>query len=574
MANGIFTTTLDFGAAAFPSANRFLEIAVRPGASTSSFTTLAPLQPITATPYALMSLNAATANAANSLSAACTLCVTDAQIAAVSGSKISGPVANATNAVNATNATTAVNFSGALAGDVTGTQSATALANNAVTTAKLADGSVTNPKLANGSVTDAKIVDVAGGKITGSITTATIPGANVTGAVANATSAVNFSGSLAGEVTGTQGATVIANNAVTTAKLADGSVTDAKIVSVSGGKITGSIFTATIPGANVTGTVANALNATNASNATNATNATTAINFTGALAGDVTGNQGTTTVEKLRNLPLPAPVQADNGKVLRYKNDVVNPASFELATVTSAGGTITGVTAGTGLSGGGTSGTVNIGIAANGVGATELANNAVTAAKIAAGQVVKSINGLTDNVTLAAGNNITITPVGNTLTIAAIGSNAILNQTTLQTGANFNISGDGRAGGTLSGNVVNASTQFNLNDNRLLSTPGNNNLYIGLNAGTLTAHPDSTDNTFVGFQAGKNTNNDGGNIRDSPQTSSCRLRRTIIRNHFASTCFTFATTFPAVNPNFSINTCTGALAPKRSSPMTTPLEPT
>src|SRR5262249_22713318 len=41
------------------------------------------------------------------------------------------------------------------------------------------------------------------------------------------------------------------------------------------------------------------------------------------------------------------------------------------------------------------------------------------AAKIAPGNVVKGLNGLKDNVTLAAGSNITITPVGNTLTIAS-----------------------------------------------------------------------------------------------------------------------------------------------------------
>src|SRR5205085_2793906 len=173
-------------------------------------------------------------------------------------------------------------------------------------------------------------------------------------------------------------------------------------------------FITSLAGNKITGIVANAASAMNAQNAVTATNATTAVNFSGALAGDVTGNQGTTTVQKLRNLPLPAPVQTDNGKFLRYKNDGVNPASFELATVTTSGGTITGVTAGTGLSGGGTSGTVAVGIAPSGVGATELATNAVTAAKIAAGQVVKSINGLTDSVILAAGNNITITPVGNT----------------------------------------------------------------------------------------------------------------------------------------------------------------
>ena len=48
-----------------------------------------------------------------------------------------------------------------------------------------------------------------------------------------------------------------------------------------------------------------------------------------------------------------------------------------------------------------------------------LADSAVTAPKIASGQVVKSLNTLKDDVTLAAGSNITITPAGNTLTIAS-----------------------------------------------------------------------------------------------------------------------------------------------------------
>jgi hypothetical protein len=39
-------------------------------------------------------------------------------------------------------------------------------------------------------------------------------------------------------------------------------------------------------------------------------------------------------------------------------------------------------------------------------------DNAVTAPKIASGQVVKSINGLRDNVTLAGTGNITVTPNG------------------------------------------------------------------------------------------------------------------------------------------------------------------
>jgi hypothetical protein len=55
-----------------------------------------------------------------------------------------------------------------------------------------------------------------------------------------------------------------------------------------------------------------------------------------------------------------------------------------------------------------------------------LANNAVTAAKVGAGQVVKSINGLFDNVTLVAGSNITLTPFGNNLTMAASGGGLAL----------------------------------------------------------------------------------------------------------------------------------------------------
>jgi len=35
----------------------------------------------------------------------------------------------------------------------------------------------------------------------------------------------------------------------------------------------------------------------------------------------------------------------------------------------------------------------------------------------------------------------------------------------------------GRAGGTPSGNVVNATTQYNLDGNRVLSAPGTNNLF-------------------------------------------------------------------------------------------------
>lgn len=56
---GVFTVNLDFGASPFTSATgNFLEISVRPGASTGGFTPLLPLQPITSSPYAVQTLRA------------------------------------------------------------------------------------------------------------------------------------------------------------------------------------------------------------------------------------------------------------------------------------------------------------------------------------------------------------------------------------------------------------------------------------------------------------------------------------------------------------------------------------
>ena len=48
-------------------------------------------------------------------------------------------------------------------------------------------------------------------------------------------------------------------------------------------------------------------------------------------------------------------------------------------------------------------------------------DGAITAAKIGNNELVKSVNGLKDNVNLVAGSNVTITPDGNNLTIAASG---------------------------------------------------------------------------------------------------------------------------------------------------------
>ncbi len=103
-------------------------------------------------------------------------------------------------------------------------------------------------------------------------------------------------------------------------------------------------------------------------------------------------------------------------------------------TTAAFGSGLTEVSAGDGLTGGGTTGAVNLTVGAGegitvgadsvsvsdlGITTAKIADNAVVSSKIASNQVVKDVNGLTDGVTIAAGENVSITPSGNTLTISS-----------------------------------------------------------------------------------------------------------------------------------------------------------
>ena len=98
-------------------------------------------------------------------------------------------------------------------GTITGVTAGTGLTGGGTTgsvTLAIAPGGVNTAQLADGSVTDAKVVAVNASKVAGTLANASIPGANVTGivpAATNAVNAVNFAGTLSGDVTGTQAAT-------------------------------------------------------------------------------------------------------------------------------------------------------------------------------------------------------------------------------------------------------------------------------------------------------------------------------------------------------------------------------
>jgi hypothetical protein len=119
--NGVFTVQLDFGASVFTNGQAStLEIGVRPGAATGAFTILSPRQPITATPYAIQTLNASQLGG----------------VAANQYLQTNGNGSGLTN-LNAGNITT-----GALNNSRLGL----------IPTANIADSAVTAPKIAGGQV--------------------------------------------------------------------------------------------------------------------------------------------------------------------------------------------------------------------------------------------------------------------------------------------------------------------------------------------------------------------------------------------------------------------------------------
>jgi hypothetical protein len=101
--------------------------------------------------------------------------------------------------------------------------------------------------------------------------------------------------------------------------------------------------------------------------------------------------------------------------------------------------------------------------------------------------------------------NIAGSQINGTIPVASVpagSSSYIQNATTQQTSSNFNVSGNGTAGGTLRGDRVTAVTQYNLADSRILSAPGSFNLFVGVNAGF--SNTTGSGNSFFGSGAGFN----------------------------------------------------------------------
>ncbi|HXI90577.1 MAG TPA: tail fiber domain-containing protein [Blastocatellia bacterium] len=125
---------------------------------------------------------------------------------------------------------------------------------------------------------------------------------------------------------------------------------------------------------------------------------------------------------------------------------------------------------------------------------------------------IRSLNsGAADGLSVACVNCVTSSQIqsvnGSAVTgtipvasVPALSPNYIQNGASLQATSNFNISGNGTAGGTLSANIVNTSTQYNIGGTRILSVAGTNNAFVGLGAGNLNTT--GQQNSFFGASAG------------------------------------------------------------------------
>lgn len=418
--NGLFTVTLDFGSQ-FQGADRWLEISVRTNGGTE-FATLTPRQKVTATPYALFAAGAATAGAAGS----------------------------------------ATKLTGSLSGDVTGTQAATVVAAVGGQSASNVAAGASAANAATSANTPETIVkrDASGNIAAASITGTSFAGngagltqlepANLKPGTAginisgNAATAGEFTGTLSGEVTGPQGATVVSSvGGQTSTRIATGvSLANAATAANSAGQIVkrdeaggfaaGAITAASVSGdgSNLTslnaselkaGTVSDArlsgnvaqrgadqiftganafvgpLSATNGNNAFGGTltgnvigTATTANSFSGTLSGDVAGTQGATMVVSVGGQSATAVASGSSAANAASSADTPGTLVKRDASGNFAAGAVT--VASIRGSGAGLTGLNGANLVSGSVGTAQLAGGAVTSNQLAGGAALANLN--------------------------------------------------------------------------------------------------------------------------------------------------------------------------------------
>jgi hypothetical protein len=508
--NGLFTVSLDFGACAicFTGADRFLEIGVKQ-TSGSTFTTLAPRQPISSTPYALKSLSA---GSADGLSVMCVNCITSSQIGSVNGSAVTGaipvtgvPSGSGNYIQNTTSQQAATNFNISGDGTAAGILSASIMdAGTHYNLAGLPILSVTGPYNFSGRVFTASNTFV--GENAGQNTS---PDPSITaffgklnsffGAGAGKTNTTGYSNSYFGVEAGSSNTTGNLNSFFgdSAGKATTTAVASSFFGAAAGARTTtGSFndFFGNSTGSNNTtgfansffGSAAGFLNTTGSSNAFFGTSAGSS-NFQGdrnTLIGNNANFSASNTVgSDNTSLGFTASVTANlsNATAIGSRALVEQSNALVLGSING----VNGSTASTNVGIGTTMPSTRLHVVGNGLFTGNLTINGTLSANLPGGS-----------------------------------SNYVQNTALQQAAANFNISGDGTAGGMLKGNIVSATSQFNIGAQRILSI-GSSSIYIGSAAGTTGGG-----NSFVGSNSGQlNTSGNfnsffGGGSGDSNATGN------------------------------------------------------
>ena len=507
VANGIFTVQLDFGACAscFNGAARFLDISVRV-MSGGAFTPLTPRQPVNATPYAIQSLNAA---AADGLSLACVSCVTSSQIQSVSGSVVTGaipvaslPAGSGNYIQNTTTQQAASHFNISDDGTVGGTLSANAI--NAMTQFNLAGNRVLSVSGASGFANSNTFAGVGAG-------TSTTPDASGNGR------GNSFFGNNAGFSNTTGNANSFfgwgAGNSNTTGSSNSFFGWSAGLNNTTGNA--NAFFGHSAGGSNTTGG-ANAFFGENvgARNSTGHSNA-----FFGQSAGlnNVTGFANAFFGESA-GFSTTGSTNAFFGKsagfhdMAGFGNTFIgHGADFNTTNTVGYNNTLLGASTrvSSGLSNATAIGTLAQVTQSNSLilGSINGVNGATADTNVGIGTTAPSQrlhvvgNGLfTGSLTVNGTLNATL-PIGS--------GNYIQSNPISQQSASFNINGNGTVGQTLTGNIVIATTQFNIGADRILSNAGSENLFAGANAGI--ANTSGIENAFFGDIAGAANDTGSGN---------------------------------------------------------------
>ncbi len=219
VSNGLVTVMLDFGAEVFAGEARWLEVGVRTNGA-GQFVTLSPRQLLTATPYALYAPSAGTAGTAGNFTGSLEGDVTGSQkatlVSGIRGTQVS-PIVPAADQLLRYDGSQWAPGAVALATDVTGTLADARLSTNVALLN--AHQTFTGSNALNGVVIGTNTANQFAGSFTGDGSglinlsptnlTAGTARIDISGNASTATSAADFSGPLAGDVTGTQSATVV-----------------------------------------------------------------------------------------------------------------------------------------------------------------------------------------------------------------------------------------------------------------------------------------------------------------------------------------------------------------------------